>query len=243
MHRVSTHSPTTPNPNFARLVTDQDLATIVVSAHALRRFVQRLQPDIPGADQVAEAMAALEDLGSGNRSAPEQVQLNRYRDWMTKHVQPHVLDVIRCEGFWATQRPRWSSSRTHSDGLLQVARMCLFPSVVDGHQIILTTCTHGTGITWDIALERGYTLMPKPYTGATPPLLQPPSWTTIAVRAWRSRSQHPGLLRAFRAEHSTAVHDTQRKNQQAAAEFRAARDAYHAQQQHAQSTFSKRHPS
>jgi hypothetical protein len=40
----------TPEPNFARLVTDQDLATIVISAHALRRFAQRVQPDIPGAD-------------------------------------------------------------------------------------------------------------------------------------------------------------------------------------------------
>ena len=31
-------------------------------------------------------MAPLEDLGSGNRSGPEQVQLNRYRDWMANHV-------------------------------------------------------------------------------------------------------------------------------------------------------------
>jgi hypothetical protein len=68
-----------PEPNFARLVSEQDLQAIVISAHALRRFVQRLQPEIPGAEQVAQAMARLEDLGSGNRSGPEQGQLNQYR--------------------------------------------------------------------------------------------------------------------------------------------------------------------
>ena len=102
---------TRPEPNFARLVTEQDLQRIVVSAHALRRFVQRLQPEIPGADQVAQAMARLEDLAR-RRSGPEQGQLNRYRDWTAKRVEPVVLDLIRCEGFWATDRPRWSLSRS-----------------------------------------------------------------------------------------------------------------------------------
>ncbi len=53
----------TPNPNFARLLTEQDLDSLVISAHVLRRFVERLQPDIPGAEQVAESMARLEDIG------------------------------------------------------------------------------------------------------------------------------------------------------------------------------------
>jgi hypothetical protein len=47
MHQVATHYP--PNPNFARLVTD--LPAIAISAHALRRFVEHLQPDVPGAEQ------------------------------------------------------------------------------------------------------------------------------------------------------------------------------------------------
>jgi hypothetical protein len=80
MQQMSTRPHSAPEPNFARLPTPQDLDALVISAHALRRFVQRLQPGIPGADQVAEAMARLEDLGSGNRSGPEQAQLNRYRD-------------------------------------------------------------------------------------------------------------------------------------------------------------------
>jgi hypothetical protein len=164
MDSVTPRRDPTPEPNFAHLPTERDLAALVVSAHALRRFVERLQPDIPGADQVAAAMASLEDIGSGRRTGPEQAQLNRYRDWMATHVEPHVLELIRCEGFWANERPRWSMSRTRSDALLQVGAMCLWPATEDGRSVILTTCTNG-------------------------------------------------------------------------------RDAYHAQQQHAPSTFSKRHPS
>jgi hypothetical protein len=238
---VSHRSPTTPNPNFAHLVTEQDLHALTISAHALRRFVQRLQPDIPGADQVAEPMARLEDLGSGNRSGPEQAQLNRYRDWMSIHVEPHVRDLIRCEGFWTTERPRWSRSTTRSAGYLQVGRMCGFPAAGHDHELALTTCTNGRDITWDIALERGYTLVPKPYTDQTPQLLRPPSWPTIVARAWRSRAQHKGLLRAFRTERTRANEQTQRQNEQATAAYQAAKDAYHAQWQHAQRTFRERH--
>jgi hypothetical protein len=241
MHPMSSVSSTTPEPNFARLLTDQDLAALTISAHALRRFVQRLRPGIPGADQVAEAMAALEALGSGNRSGPEQVQLNRYRNWMAANVEPHVLELIRCEGFWATGRPRWSMSRTPSDGLLQVGRMCLFPSVVDGRQIVLTTCTHGTNITWDIALERGYTGMPKPYIEHAPQRLRPPSWPTIAARAWRSRARHKGLLTAFRTERTRAIEHTRHENERAAADHQAAKDAYFAQRERAQRLFRERH--
>jgi len=63
MDGMGSSRPTTPEPNFARLLTDQDLHTLVISAHALRRFVERLQSDIPGADQIAEAMARLETWG------------------------------------------------------------------------------------------------------------------------------------------------------------------------------------
>jgi hypothetical protein len=72
MHHMTRRANTAPEPSFARLVTDQDLATLVVSGHALRRFVQRLQPEIPGAEQIAEAMAALEDL-EGARSIRDQL--------------------------------------------------------------------------------------------------------------------------------------------------------------------------
>jgi hypothetical protein len=238
---MSTRPHSTPEPNFAQLVTEGQLPHIVVSAHALRRFVERLQPGIPGADQVAEGMASLEDLGSGNRSGPEQAQLNRYRNWMAANVEPHVVDLIRCEGFWAADRPRWSLSRTRSDGLLQVGRMCLFPSVLDGRQIVLTTCTNGTNITWDVALERGYTLMPKPYIEHAPLQLRVPSWTTIAARAWRSRRQRHGLVTAFRTERSKAIEDTQRQNEQATANHQVAKDAHHAQRLHAQLVFRDRH--
>jgi hypothetical protein len=89
--------------------------------------------------------------------------------------------------------------------------------------------------------ERGYTPIPKPYTQHTPALLRAPSWTTIAVRPWRARRQHAGLLAAFRAERSTAVEHTQRENARAAAHFQAARDAHHAQWEKAQRTFAERH--
>lgn len=174
-------------------------------------------------------------------NAPEQARLNRYRDWMARHVDPHVRDVIRCEGFWTTERPRWSRSDTQSAGYLQIGRMCGFPAAGYDHELTLTTCTNGRDITWDTALTRGYTLMPKPYVEQAPQPVRAPAWTTIAVRTWRSRSRHPGLLRAFLAEHSTAVHDTRRKNQQAAAEFRAALNAYRAHQSDAQRTFRDRH--
>ncbi len=230
-----------PEPNFGRLATEQDLGRIVVSAHALRRFVQRVQPGIPGADQVAEAIGALEDLGPGQRSGPQQVQLNCYRDWMTKHVEPIVLDLIRCEGFWANERPSWSRSHTRSDGYLQVGRMCLFPAVIHSHEIVLTTCTNGRDVTWDTALARGYTLMPKPYATPMPELLRSPSWATIALRAWRARHHHDGLIAAFRAERTTAIEQARRENQRRQADTESAENSYQAQWENAQWTFRERH--
>jgi hypothetical protein len=239
---MSRRAPTAPEPNFARLVTDHDLDAIVISGHALRRFVQRLQPDVPRAAEIAAAMAPLEDLGSGNRSGPEQMQLNRYRTWMANHVQEHVVELIRCEGFWTTERPRWSRSDKPSAGYLQVGRMCGFPTANNDGVLILTTCTNGRDITWDNALARGYTLMPKPYTGYIPPLRRPPPWTTIALRAWRSRSRHKGFLAAMRAERTAAMQDAQRENERAAADHQAAEHAYQAQRDKAQRTFRARHP-
>jgi hypothetical protein len=238
---MSPRRPNTPEPNFAHLLTEQDLDTLVISAHALRRFVQRLQPDIPREDEIAEPMARLEDIGSGNRTGPEQAQLNRYRDWMANHVQQHVVELIRGEGFWTTERPRWSRSDTKSDGYLQVGRMCGFPAAMRDRAIVLTTCTNGRDITWDVALARGYTLMPKPYTGYVPPRLQPPSWRTLAVRAWRARSQHPGLLTALRAERARAIEDTRRENERRRADAESAQRQWQAQRDHAAQAFQLRH--
>jgi hypothetical protein len=241
IHLVDMPRDQQPEPNFARLVSGQDLTAIVISAHALRRFVQRLQPEIPGADQVAQAMARLEDLGSGNRSGPEQGQLNPYRDWMTKHVEPHVLELVRCEGFWTTERPRWSRSDTPSDGYLQIGRMCGFPAALHDGQIVLTTCTNGRDITWDIALARNYTLMPKPFTELQPKQLRRAGTTGILRRAWRSRRQYNGLLTAFRTERAAAIGDAQQQNADRQAAFQAAADDWHARRDRVHQAFTERH--
>jgi hypothetical protein len=238
---VSIRRAARPEPNFGRLVSERDLQRIVVSAHALRRFVQRLAPDIPDAERIAAAMADLEGLGSGRRSGVEQGQLNSYRDWMAKQVEPVVLDLIRCEGFWATDRPRWSLSRTPSDGYLQVGRMCLFPAVIHSHEIVLTTCTNGHGITWDTALARGYTLMPKPYTTLMPELLRAPSWITIAIRAWRSRQRHPGLPAALRAARTMALEATRQENERRQADTNSAQRQWRQQHDRAREAFRRRH--
>jgi hypothetical protein len=241
MHQMTPRPRTTPEPNFAQLVTEGQIPYITVSAHALRRFVERLQPDIPGADQVAEAMARLEDIGSGRRSGPEQAQLNRYRDWMATHVEPHVLELIRCEGFWANERPRWSMSRTRSDALLQVGGMCLWPASKDAGRLVLTTCTNGRDITWDIALARHYTSVPKPYAPYSPERLRPPSWPTIAARAWRARAQHKGLLAAFRAERARAIEHTQRENERRQVDAENSQRQWQEQRDRAARAFRERH--
>jgi hypothetical protein len=230
-----------PEPNFARLLTEQDLATLVISAHALRRFVQRLRPDIPGAEEVAAAMMPLEQIRGGKRTGREQVQLNRYRDWMTSHVEPQVRDIIRCEGFWTTVRPGWSRSDTPAAGYLQVGRMCGFPAANDDGQMILTTCTNASNVTWDTALDRGYTLVPKPYTHASPELLRPPSSLTIALRAWRSRPRFKELLAAYRAERGAANQETERENERRRAEIDAAQRRWQQQRDRAARTFRERH--
>jgi len=78
--------------------------------------------------------------------------------------------------------------------------------------VVLTTCTNGRDTTWDTARARGYTLTPKPYVAPMPELLRPPSWATIALRAWRARHEHDRLIAAFRAERSKALDDTRREN-------------------------------
>jgi hypothetical protein len=119
---------TRPEPNFARLITADDLAHIEITAHALQRFVTRLQPGIPGAARVAQTMGRLEEIPSGTRSQRQQNQLREHRDWLRAHIEPHVRDLLACEGFWATERPRWSRSRTPTNAHLQVGGLCYWPA-------------------------------------------------------------------------------------------------------------------
>jgi hypothetical protein len=229
-----------PEPNFGRLITEEDLANIEISAHALRRFVQRLEPGIPGAQQVAAAMEKLEAL-KGNRTGPQQGQLNRYRDWMVKRVEPHVLDAMLCEGFWASERPRWSRSQTPSDGYLQIGGMCGFPVALDGSRAVLTTCTNGRGTTWDLALERGYTEMPMPFTRTEPVLLKPAGWAAFLGPAWRSRGEHGGLLVAFRHVRAEAIEEVRLENAERLEAFRAAAAEWPVQRERARRGFRGRH--
>jgi hypothetical protein len=231
---------TRPEPNFGRLVTERDLPSIEITAHALRRFVQRLEPGIPGAAAVADAMARLEAL-KGARSGAQQAQLNQYRDWMTKHVEPFVIDAILCEGFWATERPCWSRSRTPSDGYLQVGGLCGFPVIRDGRRAVLTTCTNGNDIVWDVSLTRGYTLMSKPYLPSEPPLARRQSWIALLGRSWRSRVEHGGLLAAFRSERARAIQTTRRQNTQQQTAAHATAPQWPAQLDRAHQAFRNRH--
>jgi hypothetical protein len=119
--------------------------------------------------------------------------------------------------------------------------MCLFPAVVHSHKIVLTTCTNGRDTTWDIALARGYTLMPKPYTHYSPDLLRAPSWITSALRAWRSRGQHPGLFAAFRAERSKAIEDARRENERRQADAQTTGNEWRSRRNAAHAAFHTRH--
>jgi hypothetical protein len=238
---VSAARHTGAEPNFARLITEDELLDIEISAHALRRFVQRMQPGIAGAGQVADAMAKLEDLGSGNRLGAEQGQLNRYRDWMATHVEPHVLEAIRCEGFWSSERPRWSGSRTPSDGYLQVGGMCGFPVARYGLEIVLMTCTNRRDASWAQALDRGYTLMPKPFANSAPVPLRPPGPATLIASAWRSRHEHRGVLGAFAHERAAAIQATRQHNAEQRASHQAAEDDWHARRSRAAQVFRERH--
>jgi hypothetical protein len=241
MDRTSTRRQTRPEPNFGRLVTQGDLEDIVISAHALRRFVERLQPDIPRADRIAEIMATLENIGSGNRSGPEQGQLRDYRNWMTRHVEPHVRDMIRCEGFWATTRPHWSRSRSSSARLLQVGGLCLFPAATYGQEVVLTTCVNGRDITWETALARSYTLIPKPYAHTTPDLLQAPSWITTALEVWRSHHRLIGLLTAIDSARDKTIEQTRLENERRQADATSIRGQWANQCEDANLAFRKRH--
>jgi hypothetical protein len=179
-------------PNFGSRVTECDLAHIAVSAHALRRFVERLQPGIPGGAEVAAAMACLEQPVPVNRSASQQALLNHYRDWMARQVQPYIMQLIRAEGYWATARPPWSRSSTPADGLLQIASMCLFPAARHGQKIVLATCTNGRGMTWEVAFRCGYVGVPRPFGGPRASKRRPSRpWATL--ERWRARRSgaHP----------------------------------------------------
>jgi hypothetical protein len=127
---MSTAKDSRPEPNFTRLVSEADLDSIEISAHALQRFVDRLQPGIPGAARAARVMGRLEEIPLQRRSQRERNQLREHRDWLRAHVEPCVRDLLVCEGFWATERPRWSQSRTPSDAHVQIGGLCYWPAAL-----------------------------------------------------------------------------------------------------------------
>jgi hypothetical protein len=240
---MSAASDSRPEPNFARLVTEDDLDSIEISAHALQRFVDRLQPGIPGAARAAQTMGRLEAIPVERRSQRERNQLREHRDWLRAHVEPLIRDLLICEGFWATERPRWSQSRTPSDAHVQIGGLCYWPAARDPGQpgVTLTTCTNGRDITWDLALQRGYTLILKPYTQRVPARVKAPGWLELVRRVWRSRHEHSGLLHALRTEQATATQHARRDNERATADHQAAKDTYDIQWENAKRTFRERH--
>lgn len=81
--------------------------------------------------------------GAQGQARPEQNQLREHRDWLRAHVEPCIRDLLACEGFWATERPRWSQSRTPTDAHVQIGGLCYWPAAQDPaeHRMTLTTCT------------------------------------------------------------------------------------------------------
>ncbi len=230
-----------PEPNFGRFVAEAHQPEIVITAHALQRFVTRLQPQIPRAEHIADLMAPLEGLRSGTRTGLQQRQLAEYRSWMAANVEEHLRDLIRCEGFWATEPPRWARTRTPTAGHLQIGGLCYFPVALDNGIATLKSCINANGITWDVALDRGYTLMPKPLFESAPTPQRTPSWVTIIQRAWPARSQHNGPIAAYRAERAAAVEQTQRENAHRQHAYETRLSQWHTRRDHAIRTFRERH--
>ena len=236
-----------PESNFGRLVIKQHLDEIKITGHALVRCVQRLRPGVPDADQIAWEAASLEEKGRYLNNMQQQ-RLRRCHAWLHEHLEPHVRLLIAVEGFWATTRPGWCLSRTPSDGHLQVGGLCYFPVTIRDGWAILTTCEVAKDrarrdITWDTALARSYTLVPKPYFPQAPVLLAPPSLGTLVRLAWSARHEHDGYLRAFRATRTAANNDIHSENERRKAVAQDAYEHWHARCQMAARSFRARHES
>jgi hypothetical protein len=106
---------------------------------------------------------------------------------------------------------------------------------------VLTTCTNGNDIVWDVSLTRGYTLMSKPYLPSEPPLARRQSWIALLGRSWRSRVEHGGLLAAFRSERARAIQTTRRQNTQQQTAAHATAPQWPAQLDRAHQAFRNRH--
>jgi hypothetical protein len=106
---------------------------------------------------------------------------------------------------------------------------------------VLTTCETARGVNWDIALQRGYTLVPKPPAVVKARLLLPPPFGAIAGKAWRSRRERHGLIAAFFAERAEALDAVRRENERREADVTLARERWVAQSQHAMRAFRERH--
>jgi hypothetical protein len=219
------------------------------TGHALVRCIERLQPGIPGADEIAWEAARLEQAGRRRRlTGPEAYRLRAGHAWLHEHVGPHIKELILLEGFWATRRPGWCPSPTPADGHLQVGELCYFPVAIGDEWAKLTTCEvakdrAGRDIDWDTALDRGYTLVPKPYVVRAPVLLSAPPLVTVVRWAWSWRGEHHGFLRAFRATRTAARDYTQQENERRKAAVQAAYAHWYSQCEVAMQAFRARHRS
>ena len=183
-----------PEPNFAPLVTEQDLSRIVISAHALRRFIgaRCSQQGIPGAEQVARGDGSSKT--SARATAPGPATAEPLPRLDGQHVKPVVLDLIRREGFWTTERPRWSLSPHHQTATCRWgACACSPPS-----STVTRSCSPPAR---RVAIHLGHRARPRLHADAQAVLqrprrhwCEPPSWLTLVARAWRSRCEHDGAL-------------------------------------------------
>jgi hypothetical protein len=188
----------------------------------------------------------LKAIPSQRRSQRERNQLRQHRDWLRAHVEPLVRDLLRCEGFWATARPRWSQSRTQSSAHLQIGGLCYWPAARDpgqkrhdAHDMHERGGHHlGHGVAARLHLDprapepaRSYasqgTRVPRAHQ-ADLAIARPAQRVTRGVpcRALDSHPEHPARERAHRRQPPS---------------HQATKDAYHAQWQHAQRTFRDRH--
>lgn len=228
-----------PEPNFSSFFLPEQLRETDITAHAIVRYVERLQPGIPGADEIARTASRLEKARS--RTPGQRQELGRCHAWLHEHVRSSIEELIVIEGFWATGRPHWCRSRTHSDGHLQVGGLCYFPMALDNGRAVLTTCETTRDVTWDTALQRGYTLIPKPLFYSRRKLWPRP-FSKVLRRAWRSRRERGGLITALAAEKAKASEDLRLARERQNDEIQQAQEQWRTQRDRAFRTFRERHP-
>jgi hypothetical protein len=118
--------------------------------------------------------------------------------------------------------------------------LCYFPVTIDNGWGVLTTCETARAVNWNVALQRGYTLAPKPLVVTSTPV-RPVPFGAIVGRAWRSRRQHRGFVAAVFAERASALDEVRRETERREAEADQAREDWIARRDHAYWAFRERH--